>query len=154
MFGDLFFQFLTLFKFGGYNFLISNLFCQMCQEGFKFCLDIRTNGALPLDLACPDHLSVGSLAGLPYITDCTIQISLYMCQKRNVCSMASQPLHTHRTKKHSNNFLREVPTVIHVPNVCTSDLPLFEGWRSLLLPFPRKYPDISLHCYLREEEKS
>ncbi len=32
--------------------------CQMQQEkGFKFCLDIKNNGALPLDLACLEHVS-------------------------------------------------------------------------------------------------
>jgi hypothetical protein len=36
------------------------------QEGFKFCLDAINNRALPLDLACPEHLSVWSPASLPY----------------------------------------------------------------------------------------
>jgi hypothetical protein len=36
------------------------------EEGFKFCLDTRTSEALPLDPACPECLSVRSLAGLPY----------------------------------------------------------------------------------------
>jgi hypothetical protein len=35
------------------------------EEGFKFYLDIRNNRALPLDQACPERLSVWSLAGLP-----------------------------------------------------------------------------------------
>jgi hypothetical protein len=43
------------------------LVCHMCQEeGFKFCLDTRNKGAFSLDLACPECLSVWSLAGLPY----------------------------------------------------------------------------------------
>jgi hypothetical protein len=36
------------------------------EEGFKFCLDTRNNRAFPLDPACPEHLNVRSLAGLPY----------------------------------------------------------------------------------------
>jgi hypothetical protein len=36
------------------------------EEGFKFGLDIRDNGALLLDLACPELLSVWSLTSLPY----------------------------------------------------------------------------------------
>jgi hypothetical protein len=40
--------------------------CQMHQEeGFKFCLDTKNNGALPLDPACPERLSVRSQADLP-----------------------------------------------------------------------------------------
>jgi hypothetical protein len=35
------------------------------KEGFKFCLNTRNNGALPLHPACPDRLSVWSPAGLP-----------------------------------------------------------------------------------------
>jgi hypothetical protein len=31
---------------------------QMCQERFKFFLDIKNNGTLPLDLAYFKHLSV------------------------------------------------------------------------------------------------
>jgi hypothetical protein len=32
---------------------------QKCQiEGFKFCLDTKNNGTLPLDMACLEHLSV------------------------------------------------------------------------------------------------
>jgi hypothetical protein len=27
------------------------------EKGFKFCLDSKNNGALPLDLAKPEHLS-------------------------------------------------------------------------------------------------
>jgi hypothetical protein len=39
----------------------------MCQEKrFKFCLDTRNNEALPLDPACPEHLSVRSPTGLHY----------------------------------------------------------------------------------------
>jgi hypothetical protein len=39
----------------------------MCQEeGFKFNFDTRNNGALPLDPACPECLSVRSPADLPY----------------------------------------------------------------------------------------
>jgi hypothetical protein len=38
----------------------------MRQEGFKFCLDTRTNGALPSDPAYPECLSIQSLASLPY----------------------------------------------------------------------------------------
>jgi hypothetical protein len=34
------------------------------EEGFKFCLNTRDNGALPLDLACPKRLSVRLPAGL------------------------------------------------------------------------------------------
>jgi hypothetical protein len=34
-------------------------------EGFKFCLDIRNNRALPLDPAWPERLSVGSMTVLP-----------------------------------------------------------------------------------------
>jgi hypothetical protein len=35
------------------------------EEGFKFCLDIRNNEALPLDLAYSERLSVRSPANLP-----------------------------------------------------------------------------------------
>jgi hypothetical protein len=35
------------------------------EEGFNFCLDTKNNGALPLDMACPERLSVWSPAGLP-----------------------------------------------------------------------------------------
>ncbi len=42
------------------------LVCQMRQEeGLKFCLDTKNNGALPLDPACPKCLSAWSPAGLP-----------------------------------------------------------------------------------------
>jgi hypothetical protein len=37
-------------------------------EGFKFGLNTKTNGALPLDPACPECSNVQSLAGLPYLT--------------------------------------------------------------------------------------
>jgi hypothetical protein len=37
------------------------------EEGFKFCLDTKNNRALPLDPASPEHLSVRSPAGLPYV---------------------------------------------------------------------------------------
>jgi hypothetical protein len=36
------------------------------EEAFKFCLDSRNKGALPLDPACPEGLSVRSPAILPY----------------------------------------------------------------------------------------
>jgi hypothetical protein len=36
------------------------------EKGFKFCLDIRNKGALPLDLACPKRLNVDSPTVLPY----------------------------------------------------------------------------------------
>jgi hypothetical protein len=36
------------------------------EEGFNFCLTTRNNKALPLDLACPECLSIQSPAGLPY----------------------------------------------------------------------------------------
>jgi hypothetical protein len=35
------------------------------EEGFKFCSKTGHNGALPLDGAWPERLSVQSLAGLP-----------------------------------------------------------------------------------------
>jgi len=42
------------------------LVCQMRQEErVKFCLDTEDNRALPLDLGCPDCLSVQSPVGLP-----------------------------------------------------------------------------------------
>ncbi len=69
-----FFEFLTPFTLGGHNFLISNLFSMIVsvsnvpRGGFKFCLDTRNNGALPLDPACPECLSVWSPVGLPYKT--------------------------------------------------------------------------------------
>ncbi len=37
------------------------------EEGFKFCLDTKNNKALPLDPACPECLSVCSLAVLSYL---------------------------------------------------------------------------------------
>jgi hypothetical protein len=41
--------------------------CWMHQEeGFKFCLDTKKKKALPLELACPEHLSVQSSTDLPY----------------------------------------------------------------------------------------
>jgi hypothetical protein len=40
--------------------------CQIHQR-YKFCLNIRNNETLPLDLVCPQHLSVQSLAKLPYV---------------------------------------------------------------------------------------
>jgi hypothetical protein len=52
------------FTLQGHNFLASNLFLTIVRvsnasrEGFKFCLETRNNGALPLDLTCPEHLSV------------------------------------------------------------------------------------------------
>jgi hypothetical protein len=36
------------------------------EERFKFCLHTRNNRALPFDPACPEHLSVLSLASLLY----------------------------------------------------------------------------------------
>jgi len=36
------------------------------EDRFKFCLDTKNNRALPLDLACPERLSVQSLVDLPY----------------------------------------------------------------------------------------
>ncbi len=48
------------------------LMCWMCQEeGFKFCLDTRNNGALPLDLACPENLNVWSPVDLLYFSLCS-----------------------------------------------------------------------------------
>jgi hypothetical protein len=37
------------------------------EERFKFCFDTKNNRALPLDSACPEHLSVWSPANLPYV---------------------------------------------------------------------------------------
>jgi hypothetical protein len=36
------------------------------EKGFKFCLDTRSNKAIPFHLACPEHLNIQSLANLPY----------------------------------------------------------------------------------------
>jgi hypothetical protein len=36
------------------------------EEGFKFCLDIRNNKALPFHLACPERLTIQSSTNLPY----------------------------------------------------------------------------------------
>jgi len=46
----------------------------MCQEeGFKFCLDAKNNGALPLDPAWPELLSVGHWPIYPiYMCGCFI----------------------------------------------------------------------------------
>jgi hypothetical protein len=69
--GLFFFEFLTSFTFENHDFLIFNPFpqllvCQMCQEeGFKFGLDTRKSGSLPLDPAYPESLYVRSPAGLP-----------------------------------------------------------------------------------------
>jgi len=71
------FEFLIPFTLTGRNFLILICFsgllvCQMRREEdfkscfFKFCLDTRNNGGLPLDPACLEDLSVQSSAGLPY----------------------------------------------------------------------------------------
>jgi len=46
------------------------------EEGFKFCLDTRNNGALPLDPACLERLNVRSLANLPY---CSGVFSFLVC---------------------------------------------------------------------------
>jgi hypothetical protein len=65
------FEFLTLFTLWGCNFFISYLFLTIVsvsdvpRGGFKFCLDIRNNWALPLDPACPECLSFPLPAGLP-----------------------------------------------------------------------------------------
>jgi len=67
-----FFEFLTLFTLWViiFSFLIHFWWLLVCQmhreEGFKFCLDTRNSGVLPLDPACPECLSVWSLTGLPY----------------------------------------------------------------------------------------
>jgi len=63
-----FFEFLTLFILRGHNFPNSTMFLMRFSvshvliEGFKFCLDTRNNGALPLDPAYPECLS-GLLTG-------------------------------------------------------------------------------------------
>ncbi len=55
----------------GCNFCISYSFLTIVsvsdvpRGGFKFCLDIRNNWALPLDPACPECLSSWLPAGLP-----------------------------------------------------------------------------------------
>ncbi len=67
-----YFEFLTPFILRGHKFLNSNPFfmisCvyEMCQqEGFQFCFNTRNNDVLPLDLTCPEHLSVCSPIVLP-----------------------------------------------------------------------------------------
>jgi len=68
---NFFFEFLTPSTLGGCNFLNSNPFFTIfsvpdVQIGeFKFYLDSRNNGALPLEPACPEHLRVCSPAILP-----------------------------------------------------------------------------------------
>jgi hypothetical protein len=42
--------------------------CQMRkEEGFKFCLNTKNIGTLPLNLAYPECLNVQSPIGLPYL---------------------------------------------------------------------------------------
>ncbi len=63
-FNGLFFEILTPSTLGGHNFLNSILFFMTLNvleapiEGFKFCLNTRNNGPVPLDMACPKRLSV------------------------------------------------------------------------------------------------
>jgi hypothetical protein len=67
--GLCFFEFLTPYTLEGHNFLVFNpifMIVSVLEKGFKFCLDTRNNGALPLDPACPESLNVRSPAGLPY----------------------------------------------------------------------------------------
>jgi hypothetical protein len=84
-----FFEFLTLSTWGGCNFLISTSFLMIFSV-----LDVaiggvqvlfghkKNNGALPLDLACPKHLNVWSLADLPYHSlEWTFTLSLIQSQK-------------------------------------------------------------------------
>jgi len=65
------FEFLNPYTLGGCNFLISNSFSMIVNVSnaprgeFKFCLDVKNNGALPLDPACPERLNVRSQADLP-----------------------------------------------------------------------------------------
>jgi hypothetical protein len=71
MFGGLFFEFSIPFTLEGHNFLNFILFLMTSNtqdtpiRGFKFCLDTGNNGALPLNLACLECLSVQSLVDLP-----------------------------------------------------------------------------------------
>jgi hypothetical protein len=66
------FYFLTLSNFGGCNFLNSNLFLTIFSapnapiRRVQVFLNTKNNGALLLDPACLEHLSVHSLAVLPY----------------------------------------------------------------------------------------
>ncbi len=68
----MFFLVIDPFNLGGYNFLNSNPFLTIFSApnasigGFKFFLSIKNNGALLLDMACLEHLSVHSLVILPY----------------------------------------------------------------------------------------
>ncbi len=73
MFGDSFLEFfIDPFTLKGHNFLISNLFLiiiavsNASRGGFKIYMNTRYNKALPLDLACLEHLSVWSLIDFPY----------------------------------------------------------------------------------------
>jgi hypothetical protein len=46
------------------------------EEWFKFCFDTKNNRALPLNLACPEHLSVQSLVSLPLNLACLERLSV------------------------------------------------------------------------------
>ncbi len=79
VFSGFFFEFLTPFILGVITFSLlirfrQLLVCQMCQEeGFKFCLDTRSNGALPFDPACPECLSVRPQPVYPIVSRQSVQ---------------------------------------------------------------------------------
>ncbi len=58
---------------GGHNFLNYIMFWTIFNApyvpigGFKFCLDTKNNGALPLDPTYTEHLNVWSPTSLPYV---------------------------------------------------------------------------------------
>jgi hypothetical protein len=58
----------------------------MCQEEvFKFCLDTRNNRTLPLDPACPEHLSLWSpgQSTLQYFFHC-LPLALFILSLKNM----------------------------------------------------------------------
>jgi hypothetical protein len=107
-----FFQVLTPFTLVGHNFLICNLFSTIVsvsnvpREGFKFCLDTRNNIVLPMDPACPEHLSVRWLASLPYKTMSSIKPSVkYMDTRSGKTKIHGQiPLHSFIFRVQSSNL--------------------------------------------------
>jgi len=88
-FGSVFWVLDPFYFGGGWNFLSSIPFLtivsvsNVARGGFKFCLDIGNNRTLPLDPACPECLSVRSLADLLYMFGYTMKTKYMNLTKKN-----------------------------------------------------------------------
>jgi hypothetical protein len=79
--------------------------------GFKFCLDIKNNRALPLDLVCLEYLNVYSLVSLPYVIATQFVTKKETRGFKPICLVF---------EFHVTNYIKKIPllcfhTKIHMP---------------------------------------